>query len=434
MQNNIVRGYAEADERVERLRMKKRRQMFMMEEQREREEEQAIQAQVTRQRQTARENALGEAIAQRKAAAIREEKKRQLIREEAPELRELQAKLDAQTLNVIRHQQIEINKRAAEDAGMRDNEEEKRIEAVNQRMIQVTEERDAKRKRDLRVQKQVLEEQMEMKDQQRLEEYRSHIREKQEIDAVVRRIQEEDAAEVADKRAKLERTKQEFRDYLHVVEEHKAAERQRSEEEERKIMNYMMQQNQRKADQTARQKAKQAEAERILEQQTRMIEQERQQKDELDNLLMEFDIEMREERDRATDQARKDRVKQSQREMNEANRHQQRIKAARAEAERKIEMQFQDQLKRDFQAAEAQEKTNAKLRMEKRRDMFDEVSSILSEKRRLRALEKERELELHRREQEAEVQRKAIIESERAKMIEQHEKRMEYIRAGGAMR
>jgi|Transcript_76726 hypothetical protein len=416
----ITRGYIEAEEKAERLRRSARLKQYHMEMQEREGLQKAEEEHLKRQRAVQREAALADALGRKKIAELREEKEVQRIREEAPELRALRQKLAAAQMNQQREMQLVQKK----EQDLQDKQMEQTLaqemEQVRMKAQKQDDDREAKRKENWKISADVLQQQMEERDMAKVAAYQEFLREKHMVDEIVRKIEEEDKNEQIERMNKQRQTREYIAEYLRDRERVKAEDKARQEEEDRQILAFMAEQNRRKEDQSAKTRQKMREQELLLQTQSEAIAEERRKKEEMEDILIEYYQELKEEKDREAEQARIEKRLRDRVAMIEANEYQKQIKAAKVEGERKEEENFRRMMMDKFAEDDRLEQMNAMKRNQRRAEHNREVQRLIDEKRAMREAERQREMEDIATEREREDRRRAIIEQERQRLLEEH--------------
>ncbi|KAG4078061.1 hypothetical protein HA402_002112 [Bradysia odoriphaga] len=322
-------------------------------------------------------------------------KRRQQIRESNQELRELESKLRAayvsksirlqlaekealrleEMLNVKKEQQLLTESQLAYQ---REIDEFKRKEKENQLLL-----------------RNQLTEQIENKSFEKKMMYKEFLQEKQKLDEIVRRIQEEQIVDLYEKLRKKENLRRGLEELQHSKQVWKEREQIEIEEENRRILKYLQEQEIRneEAKAIAREKLKHSFA--LAERMCAELEDIEQQSQRREELLLALKIE----------------------EMNEEAEMKERLnleRVFRRRIETRIQLEQQKQENLDRLAREKNDDAEFRaeqLRLLSERDRIDEMTA---DKRRRMVMEH------HRAVREIMDQRKVTREMEKLKMIEEH--------------
>mmetsp|Transcript_127981 Transcript_127981/g.221149 ORF Transcript_127981/g.221149 Transcript_127981/m.221149 type:complete len:466 (-) Transcript_127981:995-2392(-) len=416
----VLRAYAEAEDRADRIRRNNRIRQFNAELAEHEAQQAADAAALKRERALAREAALAEALGRQKMSDMRTEKEVQRIREEAPELRELRSKLALAQMNQQREMQIVQAMEQAEHSKVRNQVEDAQIEQARQKAVIQEDEKEAKRKAGLRRQKAVIEQQMEEREYAKLAAYQEFLREKKMVDDIVAKIQEEDTRDRHAHLEKQKQTRQYISQYLKDREDFKRQEKARAEAEDQEILRFMAEQNKRKEDMRSENNAKEIQKQKMLAEQSAKIEGERRRKEEMEDILIEYYQELREEADRKAEQDRVEKRLRDRIAMIEANEYQKSIKAARVEDEKREEEEFRRVMMEKFAEDDRIEQMNAMKRNQKRAEHNREVQRLIEARREMREAERQREVDEINLARKREDRRQEIIEQERQRLLQEH--------------
>eukprot|EP01064_Diplonema_japonicum_P032061 TRINITY_DN594_c0_g6_i1.p1 TRINITY_DN594_c0_g6~~TRINITY_DN594_c0_g6_i1.p1 ORF type:complete len:456 (+),score=225.06 TRINITY_DN594_c0_g6_i1:44-1411(+) len=417
---NILQGYIDSESRVDRMRKLNRLKTVKDEE--SREEAMAL-AEIERrnyQKALDREHNMAAELEQMKTTQLREEKRVQLVREQAPEIRELERKLHTAYMNKERSVQVEEGKErdaVEKETAMKYHYE---MDALRQKADEAQHEQDQIRRETLSHQKSVLEQQMRDRDMARLAAYQQFLEEKRNVDAVVAKIQNEDVKEKEEKLRKQQMTQQYIENYLKERESFKQEEDERRKEEDRKIVEYMKEQSRRKEENLRTAKEKEALQQQRLDAQSKAIQAERQRKEEMEALIADYHMELveKKERDRAREEMEKN--IRSRLVMLQANEYQKELKMIKKEAEAEEELEFRRRMMEKFAEDDRIEQMKQADRNRKRAEHNREVQRLIEERKKQRELERQSELAAAKQATEKEAEIQDVIRQERLKLLREH--------------
>ncbi|KNE70769.1 hypothetical protein AMAG_14892 [Allomyces macrogynus ATCC 38327] len=241
-EDKVLRDAFTNDERVERNRRVREYRAHATEAQLVHQHMANQAEQEQRQKAREEEEALLHAIQQQHDELVRQEKIRQSIRENSVELRELEHKLHAAYMNAERATQVQHKKLAHEQAAQQDRAYAAQVQTQLERAASAEQAQEEAAWRRSRQYKAYLQHQLDARAQAKEADMAQFLKEKELVDAMVRRIQEEDAAELQQRYAQQRQTRAFIDEYLLERETWLAAERATMEEENAKIAEHMRQQ------------------------------------------------------------------------------------------------------------------------------------------------------------------------------------------------
>merc|ERR1711871_73288 len=211
---------------------------------------------------------------------------------------------------------------------------------------------------------------------------------------VVRRIMEEDAAEMAARIAKQEETRQYIDKFMVDREEWKQQQQRQVEEENRKIQEYAAKVQQRQEEERLKAQSKSDEQDRILARITDEINRKAQEQAELEELRVELEVQEVEEKVLEKERAMMEKRIRDRLEMMQANEYQKQLKSLKRYEEKQEEEEFRSKMMAKF----AEE---------------DRIEQMNAQKRRMK-------LQEHLEAVRVEEMKRQIIEEERQRMLAQH--------------
>ncbi|KAJ8930365.1 hypothetical protein NQ314_016843 [Rhamnusium bicolor] len=177
-----------------------------------------------REKQVERENTLARELNNIKREEMNELLLRQQLRENSPELRDLERKLQAAYIR--KDLSAQIMQKEAEKLSEKEEEYQKTLK-----------QEDIYKKAHYR---QELQDQMILKDQSKRYLYEEFLKEKKMIDDIVQRIHDEDEREIAERMIKMMKTREEMMAFKAAQEMWKKRKQEEIEEENRKIQEFLM--------------------------------------------------------------------------------------------------------------------------------------------------------------------------------------------------
>lgn len=399
-----------------------------MMEQKEREmEETMLKAQrdrLVREEQMAQEERLAIELEKRKLDGIRDEKMRQQIRETSLELRELEAKLKAAYMNKERMAQMAEKEAVKFDVMKRESEIARQMMEEHNRAEEAERQREMERYRESIRYQQELERQLEEQEEKKQQAYEEFLKEKLMIDEIVRKIYEEDQRERELALTKQRATQDFIRDFKRARENWKEQERQRMEEENRKIMEFARLQQERELERLSKKKEKDASMAKVQEALAEKISKQDEEREEMERIRMELHLEEQEEKERMKERELLERRIRQRLELQDQHAQQMHFKKLRQEAEKEEEESFRKQMMAKFAEDDRIEQMNAQKRRMKQAEHKRAVEQLIEQRKIQFAADREREVDERREEERMENFRKQIIEEERQKLLQEHAVRL----------
>ncbi|KAG2486968.1 hypothetical protein HYH03_014341 [Edaphochlamys debaryana] len=357
------------------------------------------------------------AMARKQQDKDRGDKEIQRLREQSEELRDLAEKIRVARVNKERADQLVEKKQLTAQAQEYDR-------AINQYVndsaaaAEAMEAENQMKRRDANVKaRMMLEEQMvEKQEAARLAEAEA-VRERAMIDEVVKRIMEEDMAEMATKRQRQEDTKAFIATFLQQQDELRRKQAEAAAAEDKKIAEYWQNVREREREEAERQAMRKEIADRMYEKVKKEMEMEmarREEEEELINMLRQEELEAKR---RAEDEERKRKAEEGRLEMMRANQYQMRLKEEREAAFRAEEEEFRQRMLAKFAEDERLEQMNAQKRRMRQAEHMREVQRLIDEKRKAFEEAKARDEadDVARRVEDERV--KGLVEEERKKLL-----------------
>eukprot|EP00951_Prasinocladus_malaysianus_P027184 scaffold243264_cov45-Prasinocladus_malaysianus.AAC.5 len=242
-------------------------------------------------------------------------------------------------------------------------------------------------------------------------------KEKELVDAIARKIEEEDVKELIERRDKQRKTKQ-FIDEFNEGQERLRLERREAErEEERRIEEYAAYKRQIEQEEEDRKNARREEADRKYHKLKLEMEAEMRRMEEEDRLINLMREEEQAEKARAAAVAKREREERMRAEMMAANEEMKAIRVQRQEEERQEEERFRQMLLAKFAEDERIEQMNAQRRRMKQQEHKREVERLIHEKRRMYEEFKANELLAFQAERAEDDRKAAIVEEQRRRLL-----------------
>ncbi|GFR46814.1 hypothetical protein Agub_g8451 [Astrephomene gubernaculifera] len=376
------------------------------------------------------EEKIAVAMARKQQDKERQDKEIQRLREQSEELRSLAEKIRVARVNKERADQLVEKKVLSEQQQEYDRAINLYVnQAAREAEVQEAENQAKRREANVRA-RLMLEDQMaERQDLARLAEQEA-ARERTMIDEVVRRIMEEDAAELALKRQRQQETKDFIEVFLAQQDELRRKKLEAAATEDRKIAEYWQAVRDREREEAERQAMRKEIADRMYEKVKKEMEAEmarREEEEALINMLRQEEVEAKH---RAEDEERKRKAEEARAEMMRANQYQMKLKEEREAAFRAEEEEFRQRMLAKFAEDERLEQMNAQKRRMRMAEHAREVQRLIDEKRRAfeEAKAREEAEEVAKRAEEARLQN--LVEEERKKLLREAAVLKDYLPRG----
>uniref|UniRef100_A0A3Q3XF62 Meiosis-specific nuclear structural protein 1 n=1 Tax=Mola mola TaxID=94237 RepID=A0A3Q3XF62_MOLML len=372
----------------------------------------------SREKQLEQEERIAKELARIKYEKQRDEKMRQYIKENL-ELRELEVKLKSAYVNKERVAQIAEQEamrlemmREEADFARKVNHERERAAAEEQKLEQRRHEELVRYQREL-------EQQLADKERRRQEAYEEFLKEKLMVDEIVRKIYEEDQ----ERQLKLEQvraTRGHIEEFKRQQTEWRRMEQERMEAENRRIMEFVSRQAQVEESRVAKMREREAAKEHLHKILFEQIEEERQQREELERVRQDLYLEEEEEANRQREIEEMEKKIRKRLMMQRSYQQEMAFKEMRQQAEREEEEAFGRTMMAKMAEDDRIEQMNARKRRMKQLEHKREVEKLIEDRRRQREADMEREAQEKALEEEREAQRRRIVEEERQKLLKRH--------------
>ncbi len=372
-------------------------------------------------RDEAQHAALAKALGEQKQEELRWQNKVAQICENDPMLRQLQSQLKAAYMNQERAAQQEERRLVTHEEQEREASLDAAMERDRQLALAEMQQKNAARKMIAAESREVLTRQIEERRYAaEVEGLRAFEKDKEMVDAIVAKVQDDDRREQAERLRKQEETRSYIRRFQVEREQQLKDAKRAAEEEEAKIEAYRKEREGRGVAAAAKKAAKQAEADRKYREIERKVRAERMAREELENLrnLLHDEENWRKQEDAA--QARKDRREQMKKEMIEANELQKVFKAEARAREREEEMVLIQKMLDKFQEDERMERENAQKRIQAKKDYIVAIEAQRAGKRSQYVAEMEREKQELVALKEEEDFRQKVVEEARKRLLAEH--------------
>lgn len=424
-ENNKLLSEARSQAKIEI----KRRQAEQQACKTEMEYERKIQDEQKQARYDARTMSQNQQLAAELDKEMAEEQRRtreiQRICDEAPELKELEKALKIAYMNKERAAQFEEKVLMSQREQERIQTIEDQMEFDRQKALLDEASKKGAKNAMFDDQRKVLQKQI-YERQQLLEEARQQTQKDREmVDEIVQKINDEDRRESEEKRMKQRETADMVRKYQLQSEEEKRQAKAKAKAEEEAIEAYQKALASRGAGVAAKKQAKKEEEDRILAKIVEETEKKRRAEEEFNDLrdmLWAEELEAQRARDA---QDRRDKSTRMRQEMMTANEKMLKAKAVQRIHEAENEARMISRMKAKFAEDEARErKEEAEKKANKARHM-DLIATQAQQRRAMYEEEKIEEVAANEEAQRREDYRKAVIKEARARLLEEHSAKLQ---------
>jgi len=381
---------------------------------------------LNRKKDEYKQSQISQAIKSKNQKFAREESLKKRVCSGSDELKNLKKLLNAAYLNLDLEKQIN-SKKLNEINAQNDGEKLlKEIEELNlkhdQKQKQIAEEKKLK----LLESKEIIEKQLREKELKKEAEYLEFLREKEEIDKILTKIQNDKDIKLKKEFLKREETKKFIEHYLIEREQFRAKQLQFEREENAKIAEWGKMQEMRLQDIEKKKLAKK-EADRLKYEAVKdEMEEKQKEMDFMQDLINELSMEENQlkilEKERK-EYEKKQRLKE---EMKAENMKQIKMKSERAAKERENELKLREELMARYEKDARLEQLSAHKKKLKMIQHKKDVQDIINERKRLKEMEKEKEAQMDECAKLDEKMRADIIQKERLRLIEEHAPKLKH--------
>jgi hypothetical protein len=344
----------------------------------------------------------------------------QRICEDSLELRELEHTLKIAYLNKERAGQYE-------EKILRSVREQERIEAIEDQMeydrrraVQADGDKIGAQKEKLAQQRFILQRQMREKEEQLIEARKQTELDKNLVDEIVDRINQEDQNDYQRRKVLQAATAKMVREFEEQRQREIAAAKAAAKAEEEKMMSYNKTVQARTEGEASKKQAKREEEDRILQRIVEDVANKKREEDEFNELRDMLWEEELEEKRSSEQRGRRDRQTEMKREMMDANSHMLASKAVMRRKEMENEARMVAVMRKKFAEDEAKERDDEERRQQNKIKHKTLIEQQRFDKRSMYDEEKARELEMFNAETAKEEYKKRVIQEARKRLLEEH--------------
>ncbi|XP_029431180.1 meiosis-specific nuclear structural protein 1 isoform X2 [Rhinatrema bivittatum] len=370
--------------------------------------------------QLEQEERMAREMARIKHEKLKDEKIRQLIRENSSELRELEIRLNSAYLNKARAAQVAEKEAIKYEEMRQDSELARKMKEMFEKETEEEHFKEKKHYEDKINYQQGLERQLEENEQKKQKAYEQFLNDKLLIDQIVRKIYEEDQVEKQRKLEKISSTQRYIEEFKQEQADWRRKERERMEEENRRILKFANMKEKREADRMAGVQENEAKKLVLQNQLMEHIEKEQQKRDEFEKMQAEFCREEQAEAARLKEIEEMEKKIRQRLELQKNFHEQMAYKHFEKKKAKEEEEAFRQAMLAKFAEEDRLEQMNAQKRRMKLLEHKRAVEKLIEDRHLEFLAEKERELEERKEEERREALRHAIIEDERQKLLKLH--------------
>jgi hypothetical protein len=418
--SNIINGYVASDARVERMRHTNRMHALKAEQEAREQEAKQREEAARRERASRREDALTAALLEKQAEELRATKLRQFVSETAPELRDLKAKLAAAYAAKERKAQMDEKVTIKEQVRA---EERQWADAAADDLRKMEEARARRRAEQLdSCNKQAAEmrEHMALRGAAQQEAEQHYKRERAEVDAIVTKIQEEDYLEQLARAQKQLQVQQEHETFMEQRQRVLQDEKDRQAAENEEVRRFLQEQLRRKESNERVRREKEAQKQRILEEQSKAIEFDRKKKEEMELLVNDLYVEQEAAKQRAAEIAERERKVRDRQTMIAANEEQMRQKKLRQEQRHAEEQVFRRQMLERYAEEDRIDRMTAQRRQQAKLEHARRVQELIEQRRQLEAEDLAREQAIEEAARLRQAEHDKMVAEERERLLREH--------------
>jgi hypothetical protein len=423
---------AKAQERVETRRRATHQSACQMEQQYEdRTREEHYQRRINELTNT-QNDALAIEMDKEKNDEERRAREIQRICEDAPELRDLERALKIAYMNKDRAAQHEEKIVIAAQEADRIQQIEDSMELDRVDALQHEADKIEARKKVFEEQRIVLQRQIKEREELLLEAQRQEEMDKQMVDDIVRKINEDDTRDNAERKAKQDELAAMVRAYEEQRKVEVAARKRAEKEEEDKIREYNRFMDSRNAGVAAKKQAKKDEEDRILAKIVEETERKRRADEEFNNLRDMLWEEELEAKKRQVEEEKRRQSRQMKVEMMDANSRMLDLKAEAKKREQENEARMVGLMRKKFAEDDARERAEEAKRRDQKMHHMTLIERQRLDRQEMYEREKRAESQAETDSLEKEAYRKRVIQEARKRLLEEHAAKLEGFMPGGA--
>lgn len=356
----------------------------------------------------------------------------QRICEDAPELRDLERALKIAYMNKDRAAQHEEKiviaaKDAARIQAIEDSMERDRMDALQHEADKIE-----ARKRVFEEQRLVLQRQIKEREELLLEAQKQEEMDKQMVDEIVRKINEDDIKDLNMRKKKQDELAAMVKAYEEQRRQELAARKKAEKEEEEKIAEYNRFMDSRNAGVAAKKQAKKDEEDRILAKIVEETERKRRADEEFNNLRDMLWEEELEAKKRKTEEEKRKQSRQMKAEMMDANSRMMELKEQARKREQENEARMVALMHKKFAEDDARERAEEAKRRDQKMHHMTLIERQRQERQEMYEREKKAESQAEAAMQDKEAYRKRVIQEARKRLLEEHAAKLEGFMPSGA--
>lgn len=423
---------AKAQERVETRRRATHQSACQMEQQyEERTREEHYQRRIN-ELTNAQNDSLAIVMDKEKNDEERRAREIQRICEDAPELRDLERALKIAYMNKDRAAQHEEKVLIAAHEAKRIQQIEDSMELDRVDALQHEADKIEARKKLFEEQRLVLQKQIKEREELALEAQRQEEADKEMVNEIVRKINEDDLRENMNRKKKQDELAAMVRAYEEQRKLEVAARKKAEKEEEEKIMEYNRFMESRNAGVAAKKQAKKDEEDRILAKIVEETERKRRADEEFNNLRDMLWEEELEAKKRLMEEEKRKQSRQMKVEMMDANARMLDMKIEAKQKEQENEARMVALMRKKFAEDDARERAAEQKKRDQKMHHMTLIERQRMDRQEMYDREKKAETQAELDMNEKEAYRKRVILEARKRLLEEHAAKLEGFMPGGA--
>jgi len=419
-EHNLMAGHGLAATRVEAKRRARseaaeRRELFMDYSYATAQQQKAKQSQIAQF-----EEYLADELSRRKAEQMRQDMDRRRICDGSEELRSLKERLHVAKVNKERAMQLMQKQVNHEEDRLHEMHIAEHMENERLEHVELEHKLNLEKCNQRERVKVINQQQIAMKEDQRQEALHEYLSERDQVNALVAKIAEEDATEFATRQAKQEETKASLRNFMVEQKLNMEAQELAEREEFEAIEKYAADKRAREAKLAAEKEEQEREKARVLNKMLGQMEARNNEVRELEQLRNDLHLEELEEESRRREEMQMRKKLEDKEEMRQAYAHQMKLKEEKMARERDEEEKIRESLMKKFAEDDRLEQLSEQKRRMKVEAHKREAQRLLNLRREMyeQQRESERAHDVHLRQEEG--KRQAIIEEERRRLLAEH--------------
>eukprot|EP00927_Polykrikos_kofoidii_P079104 TRINITY_DN758_c0_g1_i1.p1 TRINITY_DN758_c0_g1~~TRINITY_DN758_c0_g1_i1.p1 ORF type:complete len:530 (-),score=179.96 TRINITY_DN758_c0_g1_i1:118-1497(-) len=420
VENNILAGHGKSEARVEEMRRSRslaceRRELFM-----DYTYTKGQQDKERRARVAMFEENIADELARRKAENLREEMNKRRICDGSEELRALKERLHAAKVNKERAQQLFEGEVRRENEMMQEHKVAEHMENERLEHVELDHKLQIEKSKQRSRVKTINQQQIATKEAQRQEALQEYLKEREQVEELVNKIDQEDADEQAARSQKQEEAKESLRQFM-IEQKIKQQQIEIAEKEENDRIEQYAREKREREERLAREAEEIAkEKERVLKGMLGVAERASKEKQELEQLRNDLHMEQLEAESRRREEMQMRKRLEDKEEMKNAYLFQMKVKEEKAQKAADEEAVIKETLLKKFAEDDRIEQMNEQKRRLKVEQHKREANRLVDLRRQMFEAERSQERSNEETLRKEEMERQVIIEAERQRLLKEH--------------